>query len=290
MSDYDEGASSGGQAAGCLVKVISHGVVLVAGIILGAILPIAYEHFENPELMASPEADFSRAELIAKLEASEKAYQELLDKSTKLDGEQKEQISQASSKVVDLEGQVAKKEQEIEVVKAKLKKTEGKSAARKKELEQMEAELAALKAELETAVADKARLTAELEVSRAETVQAKAETDVARQETNVARADEAWASFKSDAFVRICKKGSTNKMDNCREDVQAALSGHASRFKGCVLSGQASPRLMEVEDKKAINLPQFASWFDQGSSFTEDKFYITFCDPSLPEAGSNEPF
>jgi myosin heavy subunit len=289
MSDYDEGASSGSQVAGCLVKLISHGIALLSGLIMGIVIPIAYEHFENPELMASPEADFSRAELIAKLEASEKMYQELLDQTSKLDAEQKEQLTQASSKVVTLEGQVAKTEQEIEVIKAKLKKTEGKSAARKKELEQKEAELAALRAELEVAVAEKARLTQELEVSRAETVQARAETQVARDETNAARADEAWAKFQADAYIRICKKGTTNKMERCREEVKDALYGHSKQFKDCVLSGQASPRMIEVEDKRDVTLPRFSKWFDQNSDFSKDRFYITFCDPDLPEAGGLDP-
>lgn len=280
----EEGQGQSSQVAGCLVKVISHGLVLVAGVMLGYIVPILYEQVENPEIMASPEAEFSRAELIAKLEAQEKAYQDLLASTSKLDAEQKEQISSASTKVVDLEGKVAAKEKEMEVIQAKLKKTEGKSAARKKELETAQAELEALKAQLAEAVAEKERLTQELDISRQETATARQETVVAKQETEGARADEAWAKFKGDAFVRICRKGTANKLERCREELDAALSAKSGRFKQCVLSRQATPRLIAVEDKRNPSLPRNSEWMNQDSDFMKDQYFVTFCDPTLPEA------
>ena len=286
MDDGQEEQPS--HVAGCLVKLISHGVVLVAGVMLGYIIPVFYEQFQNPEIMASPEAEFSRAELIAKLEAQEKAYQDLLNSTSKLDTEQKEQLTSASGKVVDLEGKVAAKQKEMEVIQAKLKKTEGKSASRKKELETAQAELEGLKAQLTEAVAEKERLTVELNISREETTVARQETTVARQETDSARADEAWAKFRSDAFVRICKKGTANKLDRCREDLDASLSGKSARFKQCVLSKQAAPRLIEIENKRDPSLPRNSEWMGQDSDFMKDKFYVTFCDPSLPEAGGFE--
>lgn len=288
MSDQEEVEepvqNSGGGATGCLIKLVSHGVVGVAGLVLGVLLPIAYEKFENPEIMASPQADFSRAELIAKLDAQEKAYQELLDKTSKLDTEQKQQLSQASTKVVDLEGSIAKKQEEIAVIQAKLKKTEGKSAARKKELEERQKELDDLRAQLQVALQEKAQLTQELEVSRQETVDAKAETVVAKQETENERAEGAWSKFRGDSLMRVCEKGTAKKMDSCRSEAQAALDGWSKRFKGCILSHQATPRMVEVADKRDLSLPSFAEWLDQDSKFSKDKFYIVFCDPSLPEA------
>lgn len=288
MSENDEAEESPSQAVGCLIKLVSHGVVLIAGLALGYLIPVILEQYENPEIMASPEAESSRAELIAKLEAQEKAYQDLLEQTSKLDTEQKTQLSTASAKVVDLEGKVAAAEKELEISKAKEKKSAGKSAARKKELDEKEAELAALKEQLATAIAEKEQLTAALEVSRQETATARQETTVARGETATARADEAWSKFRGDAIVKVCKKGTEKKMDNCRNEATDAVDLLASRFKGCVLSRQATPRLVEVVDKRSVSLPSFSQWLDQDSDFTRDKFYVTFCDPSLPEAPADE--
>jgi predicted nucleic acid-binding Zn-ribbon protein len=270
--------------AGCLIKVISHGVVGVAGLVLGMLIPMAWEKFQNPEVMSSPEADFSRAELIAKLDAEEKAYQDLVDKTSKLDSDQKQQLTQASAKVVDLQGAVAKKEEEVALIQAKLKKTEGKSAARKKELEDTQKELDDLKAQLQQAIQDKEALTQQLEVSKQETAQAKQETVVAQQETEAEKAEAAWNKFSGDSMLKVCEKGNAKKMDSCRTEIQDALNGWNNRFKGCVLSHQATPRLMEVADKHDFSLPTFSEWLSQDSKFSKDKYYIVFCDPSLPEA------
>jgi predicted nucleic acid-binding Zn-ribbon protein len=290
QDEPEEGSSGGSRAAGCLIKLVSHGVVGVAGLVLGMIIPVAWEQFQNPEVMASPEADFSRAELIAKLDAQEKAYQELLDKSSKLDTDQKAQLTQAATKVVDLQGSIAKKEEEIALAQAKLKKTAGQSAARKKELEAKEKELEDLRAQLTQAIQEKEQLTQQLEVSHQETAAAREETAVAKQETENEKAEGAWARFQGESLMKVCEKGSAKKMGNCRSEVQSALNEWASRFKGCVLSHQATPRMLEVEDKRDFSLPTYSEWLSQESKFSKDKFYIVFCDPSLPEApGADDP-
>lgn len=282
-TEAEEGAGAS-RATGCIVKLVSHGAALLAGVVVGFVVPVLYEQIQNPEIMASPEADFSRAELIAKLDAQEKAYQELLERSTKLDSDQKQQLTAASTKVVDLEGAVAARLQEIEVIKTKLKKSEGKSAARKKELEAKEAELASLQAQLAVAIQEKEKLTQDLEISRQETTVARQETEVARGETFSARVDEEWAKFRANTILKVCKKGTVNRLDRCRTEVDSAVSKLDRRFKGCMLSRQATPRLVEVTDKRDLTLPTWSEWLAQDSDFAKDKYYVIFCDPSLPEA------
>lgn len=265
-----------------MVQLLTHGVALALGAVGGILGAQIAEYYANPEILSRPEGDLSRAELISKLDAAEKAYQDLLgEKNAKEEAAQTE-IAAANQKVGDLQGSIAKKEEEIKVLEAKAKKSANRSAALKKELEAKLAELETLKAELTVALEEKARLESELVVSREETRVARAATDVARGET----VDAKWQGFQSDALVQICEKGSRNKLSRCKEEVLAALgSSRARQFKHCLASGQAQPRLARF-DKKAedLTLPRWGEWVSQESSFTEGEWYIVFCDPTLPEA------
>lgn len=281
MADYDNPEGGGSRVSGCLLQVVTHGVALVLGAVAGILGAQVAEYYSNPELMSRPEGDLSRAELISKLEASERAYAELLAEQGRKDEAQKTEIEAATKKVTDLESAVSKKEEEVKVLELKAKKSANKSAALKKELEAKLAELDALKLELETALADKAKLEADLLVSREETAMARQETEVARGET----VDAKWEGFKAEAAVQICEKGNRNKLAKCKSEVSAALtSTRAKQFKHCLASGQATPRLVRKDKKDEDPLPRWAEWFDQNSDFTEGEWYIVFCDPTLPEA------
>lgn len=281
MSNYDE-TPAPSKAGGCMVQVLTHGVALVLGAVIGVIGSQAVEYFANPEVMSRPEGSLSRAELIAKLDEAEKKYADLLAESQKQDAAHKGEIETAQAKVTDLQGQVDKKAEEVKVLELKVKKGAKKSAALQKELEERQKELTDLQAQLDDAKAQVVQLQQDLDVSRQETRTARSETQVARTETIDAR----WAGFKSDAMVQICEKGNRNKLSKCREEVEASLGGdRAGRFKHCLASGQASPRLVKVDKKdKDPDLPRWSEWVDQESKFTSDTWYITFCDPSLPEA------
>lgn len=287
MSEYEEPGAGGSRVSGCLLQVVTHGVALVLGAVAGILGAQVAEYYANPELMSRPEGDLSRAELISKLEASERAYAELLAEQGRKEETQKTEIQAATKKVSDLEGAVSKKEEEIKVLELKAKKSANKSAALKKELEAKLAELDALKVQLETALQEKAQLEADLVVSRQETAVARQETQVAKGET----VDAKWEGFKADAAVQICEKGNRNKLAKCKSEVSAALTPtRAKQFKHCLSSDQATPRLVRRDKKDDSSLPKWAEWFDQNSDFTESEWYIVFCDPTLPEASlSSDP-
>lgn len=278
----DEVGQSGGRAGGCLMQIVTHGVALVLGAVIGVLGAQAVEYMRDPDTLARPEGSLSRAELIRKLDEAEAKYSALLAESAKKDEAARTELESASAKVADLEGRVTKKEDEVKVLELKVKKAKGQSAALKKELEAKQAELTELQAQLTEAQAEQERLRGELTVSQEETRTAREETRVAQGET----VDAQWAGFKADVVLSICEKGNRKRMETCRAEVREGLDGkRAARFKQCVGSRQAQPRLVRVDDKeKNPELPKWSEWFNQESKFTENKWYIVFCDPTLPEA------
>lgn len=283
MDEFEgQQASTGGRLGGCLMQVVSHGAALVLGAVLGIVGARVMEYYSDPEILSRPEGELSRAELIAKLDASEAAYATLLAENAKKQEEAQNEVTVATKKVTDLETQVSAKQDEIKVLELKAKKSAGKSAALKKELAAKQAELDTLQIQLTTALEEKARLEEDLIVSREETSIAREETRVAQDETVDAR----WSGFVSDAVVSICEKGNRNKLARCKDEVRAAFSSQrGAKFKQCVSSKQAQPRLVRVDDKvKDPELPRWSEWVDSDSNFTKNKWYVTFCDPTLPEA------
>jgi predicted nucleic acid-binding Zn-ribbon protein len=289
----NQAQESGGRLGGCLVQVVSHGAALVLGAVLGIMGARVTEYYQDPEVLSRPEGELSRAELIAKLDASDRAYAQLLAENAKKQEAAQTEVTEATKKVVDLQGQVNAKQDEITVLELKAKKGAGKSASLKKELAAKTEELESLRAQLNTALAEKVRLEADLVVSREETRIAKDETLVAQGETRIAQGqtvDARWDGFVSDAIVSICEKGNRTKLGKCKEEVRASLTAQRSaQFKQCVGSLQAQPRLVRMEDKvKDPVMPRWSEWLDQESTFTKDKWYVTFCDPTLPEATITE--
>lgn len=282
----DPPAQTGSKLTGCLIQAVTHGIALVGGVVIGILGLQVYEYVANPEMMSKPEADLSRAELLQRLEESERAYATLLAETRRVDEEQTAQLADANKKVTTLETEVAAKEKEVEDLQAKAQKGAVKSAALKKELADKTAELEALRAELTAAKVEQERLKKDLEVSRAETAQARQETQVARGQTVDAR----WDGFRADVLLQVCEKGNRNKLSQCREEIGAALnSQRAAKYKHCLKSNQASPRLVKVDDKaRDVSLPAYSEWLDQESKFSEGEFYLTFCDPTLPEATAVE--
>ncbi len=287
MSSFEEPPDSAGRAGGCLVQIVTHGVALVLGAVLGVVGAQVVEYMRDPETQSRPEGALSRAELIAKLDDAERKYAELLAEAAKKDEQARSELEAASQKVVDLEGAVSSKAEEVSMLELKVKKAKGQSAALKKELEAKQAELTELQVQLDEAREEASRLREDLSVSQEETRSAREETRVSRGETTDAR----WQAFRGDVVLAVCEKGNRKKLSECREDVGAMLdSKRAARFKQCVGSRQSQPRLVRVDDKeKDPQLPKWSEWLDQESKFTENKFYIVFCDPTLPEATVGGP-
>ena len=135
--------------------------------------------------------------------------------------------------------------------------------------------------------AEQERLREDLTVSKEETRSAREETRVSKGET----VDAQWAGFKAEVVLSVCEKGNRKRMETCREEVGASLSStRAARFKQCVGSRQAQPRLVRVDDKeKNPELPRWSEWLNEESKFTEKKWYVVFCDPTLPESNMQDP-
>ncbi|GDX82192.1 hypothetical protein LBMAG42_40030 [Deltaproteobacteria bacterium] len=288
MSDEEfEGGGGGSRAGGCLMQIVTHGVALVLGAVIGVLGAQAVEYMRDPDTLARPEGSMSRAELIRKLDDAEQKYAALLAENAKQDEAQRSELESASAKVADLEGQVGKKGDEVKVLELKVKKAKGQSAALKKELEAKQAELTELQVQLTEAQAEQERLREDLTISKEETRSAREETRVSKGET----VDAQWVGFKAEVVLSVCEKGNRKRMETCREEVGASLSStRAARFKQCVGSRQAQPRLVRVDDKeKNPELPRWSEWLNEESKFTEKKWYVVFCDPTLPESNMQEP-
>ncbi len=283
MADADlDNVPSGGRAGGCLMQIVTHGVALVLGAVIGVLGAQAVEYARDPDTLARAEGSLSRAELIRRLDEAEAKYSTLLAEGAKKDEAARSELESASARVSDLEGKVSTKEDEVKVLELKVKKAKGQSAALKKELEAKQAELTELQAQLVEAEAEQGRLREDLTVSKEETRSAREETRVAQGET----VDAQWVGFKAEVVLSVCEKGNRKRIATCRDEVGAALDGkRAARFKQCVGSRQAQPRLVRVDERqKDFELPRWSEWLNQESKFTESKWFVVFCDPTLPEA------
>ncbi len=282
MSNLDDPQPEVSRGPGCLMQVVTHGVALVLGGVLGVVGAQVVEYMQDPETLSRPEGELSRAQLIAKLDEAEKKYADILAEGAKKEETHRTEFEAASAKVLGLQGDVSKKEDEVKVLELKVRKGKNKSAALERELEEKQAELGALQVLLDEARVEQDRLKADLVVAHEETTEARQQTNVARNETVDAR----WDTFKTEAIVSICEKGNRNKLAKCRDEVREMMdSKRAARFKQCVGSKQAVPRLVKADPKvKDPELPRWSEWFNQDSAFTENKWYLVFCDPTLPEA------
>ena len=119
--EVEEGQS---RTGGCLMQIVTHGVALVLGSLIGVLGWQAIEYLKNPEELARPEGNLSRAELIRKLDDAEAKYSSLLAENAKQDEAQRGELETAAAKVADLEGQVGSKVDEVKVLELKVKKLE----------------------------------------------------------------------------------------------------------------------------------------------------------------------
>ncbi len=180
------------------------------------------------------------------------------------------------------EAQIAKLEQEVQGESADKRKLQSKLSAARSELSGLEGALA-------EAEAERLRLELELEetketlsVTRTRLVSEKARTQRAQEDALGSR----WTRFQADSQLTICEKGSKTRIEKCRDTVGSLLVAQEKRFKTCVRSGQAVPALLFDDGKSG--LPRFAVHLDERDRDAKG-WYIEFCDPELPEAGSSRP-
>jgi predicted nucleic acid-binding Zn-ribbon protein len=195
-------------------------------------------------------------------------------------------LTEAQSKVVDLEDRVKAKEARIAELEEQQKRGAVAGQRVRAELEAARAELATLREQLATAVAEKDAALVELE----KTVETLRQTEVKLEETEtklgVAENDvvsSRWRAFTQEAQLEICERGGRRKMGKCRESVDAALGPELERaYRHCLRSGQAVPGLREAS-RDLTGLPDHARWLNEDDRVVKG-WYIVLCDPTLPEA------
>ena len=92
-----------------------------------------------------------------------------------------------------------------------------------------------------------------------------------------------WDSFLANAKIAVCGElwvSGRGRQRRCNEAVDEALGPEIKRkFGTCVDSYQSTPLFLRVESQ---DLPAFAERVPK-NRFTKNKWYIQFCDPTLPE-------
>lgn len=197
-------------------------------------------------------------------------------------------LQSTQDRVKELEETLKQKEKELKKLRKESQKDpKAKEAARRKWLE-MEAEVEILRSQLEAAVSERDELRKELKVTlkkldkqvkKTKKYKAKAKKYKKESVKNL------WKAFSEDGKRRICDRGSKRRHVKCWEAVQEALtSGVRSKFETCVNTYQAVPVLQKNPKffPKDSDLPPFSAWLNKKSKFTK-KWYIVYCDPTLPE-------
>lgn len=198
-------------------------------------------------------------------------------------------LMDAQTKVVDLQSKLDQREQELAEMKKQDEKDASRRAAASQKMKDMEAEIASLRGQLAQAEKERDDLVVELkDTVRKLEVQIK-ETEVQRERADKYKAEShenLWSSFSAEAKVDICDRGTRRRHDKCHEAVEEALAAQdiKTRFIACVDTNQATPTLVQG-DRKTV-LPANAVWMNEDSRFTDNGWYVQFCDPTLPEAGS----
>jgi hypothetical protein len=194
-------------------------------------------------------------------------------------------LTEAQAKVQDLEGQVATKEAEIAKMEEAAKK--GGEAGRRMyaQLQAAKAELETLRAQLQQAVLEKEEALVKLEETVKKLEATEADLEVTKEKLGIAEGDvldNRWRGFGQQAVIDICEKGGRRKMGKCREAVQEAVKPLEGAYRHCVKSGQAVPGMREVT-KDMERLPDYSQYLNEEDKILKG-WYVTMCDPTLPEA------
>jgi len=199
---------------------------------------------------------------------------------------ERDQLKNKQAEVNDLKAQLASKTKALDALEAKNKKRSKGAAKARAEREAMEEEIANLQLRLETAETERDDALKELE----QTVR---ELNVQIRETKKAKREAArykdrntmnsWESFSANAKIAVCGElwvSGKRRNKRCHDSVTDILGPDVKRkFEACVDTYQSTPLFLRIANK---NLPSHAMRIPK-NSFTKNRWYIQFCDPSLPE-------
>ncbi len=202
-------------------------------------------------------------------------------------------IEELNLEISDLRDQVSQKAARVKELESKTVAHGGRGGgASSADLANAKEELANLRLQYAQVMTEKANLVAQLtetqqQLAVAET--AVTETRVAYEQqlalTDAAEEDASankYARFLGESQLAVCEKGGRKKMGDCRSELTVALSASPVRdtFFRCVRSGQAVPVVREAEAN--ASLPTYSK--SLGESRVLKGWYVTNCDPTLPEA------
>ncbi len=208
--------------------------------------------------------------------------------------EKANRIEELNLEIGDLRNQVTEKADRVAELEARTATAKGGAkTASAAELRQAKEELASLRLQYASLTSEKDQLVVsltqsrqQLEVAEVAVAQNRAAYEDQVSIARVARDDASsskYASFLGDSQLAICEKGGRKKMGDCRTDVLARLqdSRLKDQFMQCVRTGQATPSVREMLG--GGSLPSHSAWLDDGSKVLKG-WYVTMCDPTLPEA------
>ncbi|MFT7518106.1 MAG: hypothetical protein ACI9MC_000233 [Kiritimatiellia bacterium] len=195
-------------------------------------------------------------------------------------------LTLAQAKVVDLEDQVVIKAARVAELEETMSQRADAGKAIMQELREARVELETLRTQLQQAVQEKEAAIEELKVT-VEKLEKTEEELVETKERLVISEEDAlsnrWTAFTRDAQLQICDKGRRKRLGKCREAVFIAMGDAVeAKYRHCVKSGQAVPGFQETTREEA-ELPDYSFYLNEEDRITKG-WYVTLCDPTLPEA------
>ncbi len=253
-------------------------VAVLAASAIGCVLGFAARYMTAPP-PPKPEPQVIRQELTAEQLA------ELCEPEFK---DERESLIQAQSKVKSLESELDTKSKELAQLKADAEKASANREVAIKRWKEKEKEIESLKTQLAEAKGERDNLMVELQATIKELkteITARKEAEAKAEYFKSESVEASWGGFVSTAKVEICDRGTRNRHEKCHEAVEAAMTpAMREKFAVCVNSYQAMPVLKRLEKKET--LPSFSERLPDDNKFTDDGWYILFCDPTLPESGA----
>ncbi len=253
-------------------------VAVLAASAIGCVLGFAARYLTTPP-PPKPEPQVIRQELTPEQLA------ELCEPEFK---DERESLIQAQTKVKSLESELDTKNRELAQLKADAEKNSANREAAAKKWKAKEAEIESLKAQLAEAKKERDDIMVELQDTIRELkteIAARKEAEAKAEYFKSESVEASWSGFISSAKVDICDRGTKRKHEKCHEAVEAAMTPDIQeKFAQCINSYQAMPVLKRLEKKET--LPSFAVTLPEDNKFTDNGWYILFCDPTLPESGA----
>jgi hypothetical protein len=250
---------------------------LAIGVLGGALIGyVAHALFTEPEVVIPPpeviQDEISEEDLIALCE--------------ELTEPEKAQVVAAHERVTSLQAALADREAELASLKAKTEKNAGRRAAAAQRWQEMEQEIASLHIQLAEAESEREELRVELKQTLRDLDRQIAQTSKFKRKAKRYKQESTqnlWAAFTNNAKVQICDRGTRKRHAKCHEAVDSVMdTKQREHFTLCVDTYQAVPVLKKAD--KGEPLPAYAEWLPDDNKFTRNGWYISHCDPTLPEA------